>query len=180
MTAISLANTVPASVAASVEFRMLEGTDLIARIGVHSGGQASIPTTVFWTVQASTSVGETLLTSNVIAFDGTSATILAQLLWSDGFYDFQLSMMPAANPSAIVMQNAARNPVSFVLAKPSSGAQIVKVVDEHESVAVDTAQEWQIYAIVNGITTPDVRVTNPSATVTAVATADGDFSLVVS
>lgn len=42
----------------------------------------------------------------------------------------------------------------------------VTVVDEGNGGSVNTAQEWMVYAIVNGIMTASVSTTNPNATVT--------------
>ncbi|HEX2832578.1 MAG TPA: hypothetical protein VHW00_06165 [Thermoanaerobaculia bacterium] len=181
MSAIRLVNEVPASAAASAEFRVSQGSNQIARIGVHSGGMASLPTTSSWQVQASTTMGDFALTSNVLVFTGPSAGILAQVLSQEGYYDFQIVQSPGTHPSAIVLENTWRNPVQFQLTQPGTPTQIVQVVDEHNNTIVITAQEWSVYAIVNGITTPNVTITDPNATVT-VRQDDNDagFTLVVS
>jgi len=98
MSALILANAIPASSAPSAEFRVSRGTNSIARIGVHAGGTARIPT----------------------------------------------------------------------------------VADEHNDIAVGTAEPWDIFAIVNGITTSSVTTTNPNATITAVDNNDDGYSLQVS
>ena len=68
--------------------------------------------------------------------------------------------------SAIVLENTWENSVQFKLSRPNSPVQIVKVVDEHNNVSISTAQQWTIYAIVNGITTENVETVNPNATIT--------------
>ncbi len=56
----------------------------------------------------------------------------------------------------------------------------VTVVDENNDGSVITAQEWTVYAVVNGITTSSVTTANPNATVTLLADNTGGFSLTVS
>lgn len=180
MSAITLVNTVPASSANTAEFRLSQGSNQIARVGVHAGGTASIPTTSSWQVQATTTMGDFSLTSNVIAFSGTSASITAQVLSQEGFYDFQIVQSPGQQPSAIVLENTWRNPVQFQITQPGSPIQIINVVDEHNNTTVGTAQQWSIYAIINGITTPNVVITDPNATVTALQDSEGGFTLMVS
>lgn len=111
MSAITLINDVPSSTSPSAEFRVSQGTHQIARIGVHAGGRASIPT----------------------------------------------------------------------ISQPGTPVEIVPIVDENNNAEVNTAQPWTIYAIVNGITTPTVAVTNPNATVTVTPDNNDDgFTLTVS
>jgi hypothetical protein len=168
MSSIKLVNRIPASVTPTAEFRLSRGSNQIARVGVHAGGQASVPTTAHCQVQAFTTMGDFSLTSNIVSFDGTSATLLAQVRTEDGFFDFQLTMAPGPVPSAIICENTWRHPVQFTITQPGSPLQIVTVVDEHNSTQVSTAEQWQCYAIANGITTATVTVTDPNATITVV------------
>lgn len=56
-----------------------------------------------------------------------------------------------------------------------------RVIDEHNDSEIPTAQEWQVYAIVNGITTQRVQIGDPNATIAATADHDGaGFTLTVS
>jgi hypothetical protein len=179
MSAIKLVNNIPASVTPATEFRLSQGSNQIARIGVHAGAQASVPTTTNYQAQAFTTMGDFSLTSNTVSFNSTSARLLAQVLTEDGFYDFQLALAPGSLPSAIVCENTWRNPVQFTISQPGSPMQIVTVVDEHNNTQVSTAQQWQCYAIANGITTPTVTVTDPDATITAVANNGGDGATLI-
>lgn len=54
MSAIKLVNNVPASVTPATEFRLSQGINQIARIGVHAGAQASVPTATNYQAQAFT------------------------------------------------------------------------------------------------------------------------------
>jgi hypothetical protein len=56
----------------------------------------------------------------------------------------------------------------------------VTVVDENNDGSVITAQEWTVYAIVNGITTSSVTTANPNAIITLRADNTGGLSLTVS
>ena len=106
MPAITLINDVPSSVAPSAEFFVFQNGERVARVTVHAGGTASIPTT-------------------------------------------------SSSPDPAVIDE--------------SGGPVV------------TAQQWQAYAIINGITTETVIFTNPAATVIAAVEADGGgFVLAVS
>ena len=56
-----------------------------------------------------------------------------------------------------------------------------RVIDEHNDDEIPTAQEWQAYAILNGITTPKVQTSDPNATITVLAGNNDDgFTLTVS
>lgn len=168
MPAITLINNVPASNVPSAEFRLSQGNEghVIARVGVHSGGQASIPLSNQYTAQAVTRMGDFTLTSNSVSFTAGSTTLLTQVLTEDGYYDFQLVQVPGTQPSAIVCENTWRQPVQFNLTQPGSPVQIVSVVDEHNTSSVSTAQQWSCYAIVNGITTTPVIIHDPNARIT--------------
>ena len=102
MSAITLVNSITAAVASAAEFRLFQRSHQIARVGVHAGGQATIPTSL-------------------------------------------------------------------------------TVVDENNNSEIPTAQIWTVYAIVNGITTQTLTVTDPNATITAVVGDSGEgFAIVVS
>jgi hypothetical protein len=102
MSAITLVNSITAGVASTAEFRLFQRSHQIARVGVHAGGQATVPTTQ-------------------------------------------------------------------------------TVVDENNNSEVSTAQIWTVYAIINGVTTQTLTVTDPNATITVVAENSGaGFMIVVS
>ena len=180
MSAITLVNSIAEALASTAEFRLFQGINRIARVGVHAGGKAVIPTTTEYSVQATTSMGEFTLTSNPVNFEGTSILLIAQVLSEGGQYDFQLVGSPGVQPGAIALENTWTNPVQFKLTRPNSPFQIVTVVDENNDTEISTAQQWTVYAIINGITTQTVTVTDPNATVTAVANNGDGFTLVVS
>lgn len=181
MSAIRLVNSIPQSVASTAEFRLSQGSNQIARIGVHAGAQAAIPTNSPWSAQAVTTMSGGALESNVVTFAEQSILLGAQIVEEGGVVDFQLVTKPGVRPWTITLQNAAPQPVQFTLTQPGSPVQIVNVVDENNSGQIPTAQQWQAYAIVNGITTQTVTTANPNATITAVAdNAGGSFTLVVS
>ena len=179
--AITLINKVPGSTVPMVEFRLAQGTNQIARLGVHAGGKASIPTTTNYQVQATTQIGNFTLTSNTLSFNTTSATLLGQVYTEDGFYDFQLRQLAGSQPSALVCENTWRSPVTFKISQPGSPVQIVTVVNEHNTASVSTAQQWECYAIANGITTEPIIITDPNATITITSNNNDEaFSLTVS
>lgn len=181
MSAIRLVNAVSSAADASSEFRVFQGQNQLAHIGVHAGGMASVPTSSAWQVQGSTTLGDFSMLSNPVTIAGSSANVIAQVLAADGFYDFQLIVTPGSMPSAIVAENTWRNPVSFTFTQPGTPVQMTLVVDEHNNATVSTAQQWTIYAIVNGITTQSVMTSDPNATITLAADNNDDgFSLVVS
>ncbi|NUP07805.1 MAG: hypothetical protein HOW73_17290 [Polyangiaceae bacterium] len=181
MSTIVLANATTRSDDTSAEFRLFQGNNQIARIGVHPGAKAGVPTTASYTARATTSMGDFTLTSNTLTFSDNSTNLLAQVVTENGYYDFQLTQMSGTQPSTILCENTWREPVQFTLAQPGTPVQIVTVVDEHNNTPISTAQQWQCYAIVNGITTGTVSTTNPNATFTVVAdNNDLGFMIVVS
>jgi hypothetical protein len=184
MGALTLINATSGAQAAPAEFRILQGQYQIARVGVAPGGQASVPVDEkAYVVKAMTVMGAFTLTSNTITFEHDSADFRAEVLEEDGFYDFQLVQSPATQLSSIVFENTWRNPVQFELSRPGTPVHVLVVVDEHNTASVSTAQQWQVYAIVNGITTSTVTINNPNATITAVAEnrdSEEGYELVVS
>ena len=163
MSAIHLLN----AASSMAEFRLFQGINQIARVGVPAGGHAAIPTTTQYTAQAFTSEGEFSLSSNVVTFDSTSIVLLAQMQMENGFYDFQLAEKPGIAAYAITLENTWSAPVQFKLNQPHSLFQIVTVVDAHNCSNVSTAKVWSCYAICNGITSAAVTITDPNARVTA-------------
>jgi hypothetical protein len=166
----------------SAEFRVLQGTLQVARIGVAPGASAVIPLGSDYSVQAMTNLGSFTLTSAPLTFDATSVHLLAQMKMSDsGLYEFQLVQANAAQPDTFLFENTWRNPVQFTVALDGNPTPAVLVVDKNNTVTVSTAQQWDIYAIIDGITTQTVRTDNPGATITAVQDANEDgYALVVS
>ena len=179
MSAIKLINSSPS--ADTAEFRVYQNDQQVARIGVHQGGQASVPTQMEYTVQATTQMGEFALMSNPVSFQESSINVLARVLSEQGYHDFQLVTSPGTQSSAIVLENTWEKPVQFNLSRPNSPVQIVTVVDEHNHGSISTAQQWTIYAIVNGITTENVETVDPNATITLLSDNNREgFSLKVS
>lgn len=180
MAAITLVNQVPSSSAPSAEFRLSQANHAIARIGVVSGGRVTIPLQTgvpSYAVKAVTRLGNFMLTSNTLNISGASVGVRAQAQGDDGY--FQLVQLPGTQPQAIVCENTWREPVQFTLQVPGAPMQIVTVVDQHNSVQVSTAQQWQAFAIANGITTMPVTITDPDAVITLTANADDSYSLTV-
>lgn len=64
MSAITLVNDVPSSISPAAEFRVSQGSDQIARIGVQAGGRASIPTTTSATITQPGSSGQIVSQNN--------------------------------------------------------------------------------------------------------------------
>lgn len=102
MSAITLINAITETPQVSAEFSIFQGGNCIARVPVHAGGQARVPTTT--------------------------------------------------HP-----------------------------VDDPNDPVVQTAEQWEAWAIINGITTERVTITDPNATITASGNNNDDgYSLVVS
>ncbi|HEX5753102.1 MAG TPA: hypothetical protein VFZ09_43275 [Archangium sp.] len=183
MTRITLVNQVPASSAASAEFRLLQGVQhqhMAVRVGVHAGGEASIPTQGSgYTAVAVTQMEDMTLTSNEVSFSGSSQVLVAQVVAENGFYDFRLVAYPGTQVSAIVCENTWRAPVQMTIKQTGTPVAVVTVVDEHNQTSVSTAQQWQCYAIVNGITTATVEFKGPNARVTLTSDGDDSYALAV-
>lgn len=149
------------------QFRICQGSTQVARVGVHQGGSALVPMGgSSYTVQAMTSLGDFSLTSNTVQLDASSVHLVAQVMADEGYFDFQVVQQGATQVNAIVCENTWRTPVVFKFTRNGSPVQITTVVDEHDSVSITTAQQWTVYAIVNGITTQPVQITDPRATLT--------------
>lgn len=180
MTAIKLVNKVPESTTTSAEFRLLKGQYMVARVGVHAGGEASVPTQgTGFTAQAVTLLGDFTLTSNEVSFDSRAQVLEAQVAIENGFYDFRLAARQGTHLAAIVCENTWRAPVQFTIKESGTPLEIVTVVDEHNNEVVSTMQQWEIYAIVNGITTGTAAFSDPNATVTLTDNGDDAYALTV-
>lgn len=174
MSAITLVNATSPSSDLTAEFRLFQGNNQIARIGVHAGARASIPTTASYSAQCSTTMGDFTLTSNTVNFSNPSVNLLAQVLVENGYYDFQLTMLPGTAAYTVLCENTWREPVQFKLTMPGTPVQIVTVVDEHNNSPISTVQQWTCYAIVNGITTATVTTSDPNATISILADNNDD------
>jgi hypothetical protein len=74
--------------------------------------------------------------------------------------------VPASTaPSAEFLIHQGHNRIARLGVHAGSSASVPLVVDENNDGQVTTAQEWTVYAIVNGITTPNVTIADPNATV---------------
>jgi hypothetical protein len=176
MNAITLTNETQEN----AEFRFFQGTNRIARLGVHPGGTASIPTGTQYTAQAFTTMGDFALASNSVSFTNRSIVLLAQVLAENGYYDFQLLERPGVQPNEITLENTWRLPVQFKVTLPNGPFEMITVVDEHNAGGISTAQTWSIYAIVNGITTGTVQLSDSNAQVALKAGDDRGYALTVS
>jgi hypothetical protein len=176
---ITFVNEVPAATAPSAELRVSRGALQIARVGVHSGGSASFPLVVpSLTAQARTRMGDVTMTSNPVSIQGSSALVCAQMSMSRGAPDFELVLRSGARLSAIDCENTWRSPVELTLEAPDSPVRLVAILDPGESLAISTAHEWQCRAIVAGITTAAIDVTDPDATLRLTETGEDCFTLV--
>ena len=170
MGAIRLVNNVPPATAPMVEFRLHQGNNQVARLGIHAGGSAAIPVgSNQYTVQAFTDMGEFTLSSKVIDFNADSLALTAEVTEQDGFYNFDLRQGEGSQLNTITLENTWSSPVQFKLYRPNSPFMCSVVVEPNNVLDISTAQRWSVYAIANGVTSPSVEFTNSNATVTATA-----------
>lgn len=177
-TGFTLVNTTPTS----AEFRVLQGSNQIAKVSVAPGASARMPMGNAYSVSATTMIGGLALTTATVSFKAHSAFLIARVkLSAPGLYGFELLRIGATQPKAIVLENTWRAPVTFNITRNDSPIDILTVVDAYDELPVSTAQQWQIFAIVNGMTTPSVQTTNPDATITVYPDTDDDnYTLTVS
>jgi hypothetical protein len=83
-------------------------------------------------------------------------------------------------PSAEFLIHQGHNRIARLGVHAGGSASVPLVVDEHNDGHVNTAQEWTSYAIVNGITTQTVTITDPNATITLREGNNDGFSLTLS
>ncbi|QSQ25767.1 hypothetical protein JY651_12885 [Pyxidicoccus parkwayensis] len=166
----------------SAEFRIIQGSNQVARVGIAPGGSAKVPMGNAYTVQASTVMDHIELTTAPVSFKANAAHLLALMkMTQPGLYDFQLVQLGARQQQAIILENTWREPVTFTISRNGSPYQVVTVVDEHNTASVTTVQQWECYAIVNGITTETVQVKDPNAVISATQDNNDDgFTLTVS
>jgi hypothetical protein len=168
------------------QFVLFRSEQVIARVpGLAPGAQLQVPVTDDYTVVATTVIDGNTYTSAPLDFTG-AASFLAQVRQdaAQGTYVFEVIEAPSTRPDQLQFQKTTLGPVTFTLSRNGVILQNVVVTDSFETRTLQTAQEWTVYAIVNGITTAPVTTTNPDATITAVldtsALEQGYFTLVVS
>lgn len=168
------------------QFLVSRGEQVIARLpGLASGEHFAVPTAAVYRVVATTVIDGNTYTSAPLDFTD-AARFLAQvrLVPAQGTYFFEVVEEMSTRPGQLQFQKTTPGPVTFSLSKNGVVLQNVVVTDSFQMKTVETAQEWTAYAIVNGITTGTVTITNPDATITVVADtstqAEGYFTLVVS
>ena len=180
---ITLINQVPESITSSAEFRLLQGVrhvSMVARVGLPAGGEAVIPTQGSgYTAVAVTQMDDLTLTSNEVSFSGDSQVLVAQVAAENGYYDFRLVAQSGTDLSVIMCENSCRTPVQLTIRQTGTPLTAVTVVDAHQQTLVSTAQQWQCYAIVNGITTGTATFKGSTARVTLRAGSDDQYSLEV-
>lgn len=181
MSTFQLQNQTTGKQAATAEFHIARGNIAWARMSVQQCAEASVPTNVRqYAIQATTDLGDFKLESNLIDFSGDAARFHVEMLMENGEYDFRLTQLPSTQPSAFVFESDWREPVLFTITPSNGMRQSCVVVDEHNTVSVSTAQNWTVFAIVNGLTTENAIIGNPNATITVLNTNDTDgYTLVV-
>lgn len=181
MRAITFVNDVSGGLGGLADFRLFQGNNQVARIEVAPGGKAMLPTdTKSIVAQAFTAMGEFNLSSNVVHFEETAVTLTAEVLEQVGYYDFQLAVSPGTELNAIVCENTWRSPVVFKIVHTGTPFEAVTIVDASNSARISTASQWNVLAIVDGIATSKVAVTDPDATITVTRDNYGGYTLTVS
>jgi hypothetical protein len=168
------------------QFVVSRSQQVIARVpGLAPGAQLQVPVTDDYTVVATTVIDGNTYTSAPLNVTG-AASFLAQVRQdaAQGTYVFEVVEAPSTRPDELQFQKTTLGPVAFTLSRNGVLLQSVVVTDSFRTKTLETAEEFMIYAIVNGITTAPVMTTNPDATITAVVDTstldEGYFTLVVS
>jgi hypothetical protein len=161
------------------EFIVSQGGHLVIQTHVSGGASIAVPTSPDFMVTASTVVEGNTYRSSPIHVSAPSADMTAQLTVEHGNYVFQLTQSPGTVANTITLENTGRTPVQFEIAQPHAPLQIVKVADAYRPFHISTEQDFTVYAIANGVTTPVVSFTDPNATVRVIEDERGILELFV-
>jgi hypothetical protein len=165
MTQITLQNTTQYPALIYVQ----QGDTLTGRVPVDtSGGNVVIPTTNTYSVTATAKLPDgNTYTTGPRSFSVNSQTVLAQVLQSNGTWNFQLALSPGQAPSTITLENSCISPVTFTVTRNGSPLSTVLVVDAYNNATVSTIEEYSFYSVVNGVTSQTITTTNNNITVIA-------------
>ena len=182
MSSLTLSNTT----SYIAQFVVYRGEQVIARLpGLAQGAQLRVPVTDTFQVVATTMIEGNTYTSAPLEVTG-AACFLAQVRQhaTQGTYEFEVVQLASSRPDQLQFQKTSLAPVTFTLSRNGVKLQSVVVNDSFRIQTLNIGDTYSIYAIINGITTDTVTITNPDATITAVADTsvmqDGYFTLQVS
>lgn len=160
------------------QFLVFRGEQVIARLpGIVPGAQFKVPTTDTYRVVATTVIEGNTYTSAPLEVTG-AAGFLAQVRQhaAQGTYQFDVVQIASTRPDQLQFQKTSPGPVTFTISRNGATLQNVVVNDSFMIQTLNIVDTFSIYAIINGVTTDTVTITNPSATIIAIAdTSDLEF-----
>jgi hypothetical protein len=166
-------NTLSGGGGFSAEFRVFQGDILVARIAVGPSGEARMPWALEapFQVRATAQINGVVYESNPLGLRDTLDTACAEVRMRQGMPCFQL-VRPGPPPSLeprLLVENTWREPILLHVWKEGTALSALLGVEAHATASFSTAREWQVSAIIHGVTTEPLRVEDPNATVSAVA-----------
>lgn len=159
-------------------FLVHRGQQVVARLpGLAPGAQMQVPTTDIYQVVATTVIEGNTYTSAPLDVTG-AAGFLAQVrqVVAQGTYEFEVIELSSTRPDELQFRKTSLSPVTFGISRNGVMLQNVVVANSFEMVTLNIGDTYSIYAVINGVTTDTVTMTNPAATITAIAdTSDLEF-----
>ena len=178
---ITLKNTTPYT----AQFIIQKGQQFIAHLpGLEPGGILSVPTDDSYEVIATTVYkGKTYTSAPQQVVENPH--FLAQMLQSNnGSYDFKVVTSLSSRENEITFEKTTLNHVTFTITKDAEPIQDVVVATSFKAASLHTGSTFNIFAVINGITTATLATTDASAVITALAEestafSEGYFQLVI-
>lgn len=137
--------------------------------GVGAGGQVVVPIDDRYDVTASTVLDGNTYTTAPIAFEGASG-FLAQILQdaSQDSYEFKLVQTPSTAPDQLQFQKTCISPVTFNLSRNGKLLQSIVVSNSFEMKTLERGDTFNVFAVINGVTTATLVTSDQEATIRAV------------
>jgi len=174
------------STAYVAQFVLKRGDLIVTRLaGIAPGGRVIVPVENQYQVTASTVIDDNTYITAPTSFSGAAAFLAEVLqLASQGTYEFTMVQSPSTAPDQLQFQKTCISPVTFSVSRDGKPLQEVVVQNSFEMVSLNIGDTYNVYAVINGVTTDTLATSNQNATISAVADdsslESGYFTLVIS
>jgi hypothetical protein len=158
------------------QYLVSKGDQVVARLpGIAPGAMLQVPSNDTYQITASTVLAGNSYTSAPVTVNG-SASLLARVQQRNpqGSYDFELVSSSSSAVDTLTFQKTTIGPVTFTILKDGVELQRVVVTDSFRVRTLAIGSTYDIYAVINGVTTDTWHTSNPNATITAL-TDDSDM-----
>lgn len=151
------------------QFLVYKGEQLIDRIpGIEAGGKCLVPTSDTYQVTATSVLNKnTYISSPMSAKPGDKFKAQVLQISNQGTYDFDVVRSDGSKPDSMEFETTTNSPVIFSVLKDNKPLQNVTVSDNYIGESLYVGNTFQIYAVINGVTTSTITTNDGSANISA-------------